>query len=267
MRVDEDFIEAAGLKIVKGRNFDRGTDKKGAYIIGESVAEVLDLEQPLGVECRSDIHGDVEPIVGVFKDFHFSSLHNRIEPLVLEYRPAWTGYLFVKVDSGRFGEVLEFLRQKFDEVAPDHLFSYVFMDEYFNRNYEVENRSYGLFRIFSMIALLVACLGLFGLTVYAAEIRVKEIGIRKVLGASVPSITMLMSREFILWVIIANIIAWPAAYLSMNRWLANFAYRVHIHMWTFVFSSVLVILFALLTVSYQAVRAAISDPVDSLRYE
>jgi putative ABC transport system permease protein len=267
MRVDEDFIEASGLQIILGRNFDRASDQKGAYIIAESVAEALHLEQPLGVECRSDVHGDVEPIVGVIKDFHFASLHNRIEPLVLEYRPNWTGYLFVKVENGRFGEVLEFLRQKFDEVAPGHMFSYVFVDEYFNRNYDIENRSYGLFRVFSMIALLVACLGLFGLTVYAAEIRVKEIGIRKVLGASIPSITLLMSKEFILWVIIANIIAWPAAYLAMNRWLSNFAYRVHIHVWTFVFSAALVVLFALLTVSYQAIRAAFSNPVDSLRYE
>jgi putative ABC transport system permease protein len=267
IRVDEDFIESAGLEIVKGRNFDRVSDQKGAYIIAESVAEALDLEQPLGVGCRSDLHDGVAPIVGVIKDFHFSSLHNKIEPLVLEYRPIWTGYLFVRVESGRFGEALEFLRQKFDEVAPDHLFSYVFQDDYFNRKYEIENRSFGLFRIFSIIALLVACLGLFGLTVYAAEIRVKEIGIRKILGASIPSISVLMSREFILWVIIANLIAWPAAYLAMNKWLANFAYRVHIHVWTFVLSAALVFLFALLTVSYQAIRSAISNPVDSLRYE
>ncbi len=267
MRVDEDFIEAAGLEILQGRNFRRASDQKGAYIIAESVAEVLHLEQPLGLDCRSDIHDGTSPIVGVIKDFHFASLHNKIEPLVLEYRPIWTGYLFVRVESGRFGEVLEFLRQKFDAVAPDHLFSYVFQDEYFNRNYDIENRSYNLFRVFSMIALLIACLGLFGLTVYAAEIRVKEIGIRKVLGASIPNITILMSREFILWVIIANVIAWPAAYLAMTRWLANFAYRVHIQLWTFVLSAALVILFALGTVSYQAIRAAFSNPVDSLRYE
>jgi putative ABC transport system permease protein len=267
MRVDEDFIETAGLEIVKGRNFDKVSDQNGAYIIAESVAEALDLVQPLGVECRSDVHGEVAPIVGVIKDFHFASLHNRIEPLVLEYRPEWTGYLFVKAEVDRFGEVLEFLRQKYDEIAPDQLFSYVFQDEFFNRNYETENRSYRLFRIFALIALLVACLGLFGLTVYAAEIRVKEIGIRKVLGASIPSLTVLMSKEFILWVIIANILAWPAAFLAMNRWLANFAYRVHIHVWTFVFSTALVILFALATVSYQAIRTAFSNPVDSLRYE
>lgn len=267
MRVDENFIEAAGLEIVKGRNFDSVSDQKGAYIIAESVADVLGLEQPLGVECRSDVHGEVEPIVGVIKDFHFASLHSRIEPLVLEYRPNWTGYLCIKVEEGRSGEVLEFLRQKFDEVAPDHLFSYVFADDFFNRNYEMENRSYSLIRIFAMIALLVACLGLFGLTVYVAETRIKEIGIRKVLGASVPDIALLMSRDFILWVIIANIIAWPCAYMAMNQWLANFAYRVRIHIWTFVFSAALALLFAILTVSYQAIRAAVSDPVDSLRYE
>jgi putative ABC transport system permease protein len=267
MRVDEDFIETAGLEIVKGRNFDKASDQKGAYIIAESVAEVLNLEQPLGIECRSDVHDGTSPIVGVIKDFHFASLHNKIEPLVLEYQPVGTGYLFVRVENGRFGEALEFLRQKFHEVAPDHLFSYVFQDEYFNRNYDIENRSFGLFRIFSMIALLVACLGLFGLSVYAAEIRVKEIGIRKVLGASVPNIAVLISREFVLWVVLANIIALPAAYLTMNRWLANFAYRVYIHMWTFVFSAALVFLFALLTVSYQAARAAVSNPIDSLRYE
>ena len=184
-----------------------------------------------------------------------------------EYRPSWTGYLLVEVETGRFGDVREFLRQKFDEVAPNHLFSYVFMVEYFNRNYEIENRSYGLFRVFSIVALLIACLGLFGLTVYAAETRVKEIGVRKVLGASVANITVLMSREFILWVAIANVIAWPAAYLAMNRWLANFAYHVHINVWTFLFSAFLVILFALVTVSYQAIRTAFADPIDSLRYE
>lgn len=267
MRVDEDFIETAGLEILMGRNFDRSLDEKGAYIIAESVADVLHLEQPIGVECRSDVHDGVGPIVGVIKDFHFTSLHNRIEPLVLEYRPDWTGYLFVKVESGRFADVLEFLRQKFDEIAPDHLFSYVFVDEYFNRNYEIENRSYSLFRIFSIVALLVACLGLFGLTVYAAETRVKEIGIRKVLGASVTSITVMMSREFILWVVIANIIAWPAAYLAMTEWLTNFAYRVHINVWTFMLSAFLATLFALMTVSYQAIRTAVANPIDSLRYE
>jgi putative ABC transport system permease protein len=267
IRVDENFIETLGLDIVQGRNFDRVSDQKSAYIISESVAAALNLEQPLGVECRSDVHEGTAPIVGVIKDFHFASLHNPIEPLVLEYRPEWTGYMLVKVQGESFAETLQFLRQKFQEIAPGYLFSYVFVDDVFNRNYENENRAYDLFKVFSIIALLVACLGLFGLTVYAAETRIKEIGIRKVLGASAPSITLLLSREFVRWVLLANIVAWPAAYLAMNKWLENFAFRVHIQVWTFLISAALVMLFALVTVSYQAIKTASSNPVDSLRYE
>jgi putative ABC transport system permease protein len=267
VRVDEDFIETAGLEIVQGRNFDRGSDQKSAYIISESVAEALSLEHPLGIECRSDVHDGTAPIVGVIKDFHFASLHTPIEPLVLEYRPNWTGFLLGKVQSGKFGEVLEFLRKKFEEIAPHHLFSYLFIDEVFNQNYDNENRGYDLFKFFSMIALFVACLGLFGLTVYAAEIRIKEIGIRKVLGASIPNILILLSREFIYWVLIAHFIALPAAYFALNKWLENFAYRVHIHVITFLVSAGLVVLFALATVSYQAIKTAITNPAESLRYE
>lgn len=267
IRVDEDFIQTAGLEIVQGRNFDRVSDQKSAYIISESVVEALNLEQPLGVECRSDIRSGTAPIVGVIKDFHFASLHNPIEPLVLEYNPTWTEFMLVKAQSNRFAKVLVFLERTFAEIAPHHLFSYLFVDEVFNRNYENENRGYDLFKVFSVIALIVACLGLFGLTVYAAETRIKEIGIRKVLGASVPSITVLLSREFIRWVLIANIIAWPAAYFAMNKWLENFAYRVHIHLSTFVISAGLVLLLALATVSYQAIKAATANPSESLRCE
>jgi putative ABC transport system permease protein len=267
LRVDEDFIETAGLEIVQGRNFDRVADQKSAYIISESVAEALDLDQPLGIECRSDVHEGTAPIVGVIKDFHFASLHNSIEPLVLEYLPTWTHFMLVKSQSDSFAEVLEFLRQKFDQIAPHHLFSYLFVDEVFSRNYENENRGYDLFKVFSMIALLVACLGLFGLTVYAAETRIKEIGIRKVLGASIPNITILLSREFIWWVLIAHIVAWPAAYFAMYKWLENFAYRVHIHVITFMISAAMVLFFALATVSYQAIKTAMASPAESLRYE
>jgi putative ABC transport system permease protein len=267
IRVDEDFIETAGLEIIQGRNFDRVSDQKSAYIISESAAEALNLNRPLGIKCQSDVHDGTAPIVGVIKDFHFASLHNPIEPLVMEYLPTWTHYMLVKVRSNSFAEVLEFLRLKFDEIAPHHLFSYLFVDEVFNRNYENENRGYDLFKVFSVIALIVACLGLFGLTVYAAETRIKEIGIRKVLGASTPNITILLSREFIWWILIAHIVAWPVAYFTMNKWLVNFAYRVHIHIMTFMISAGMVLFFSLATVSYQAIKTAIANPTESLRYE
>jgi putative ABC transport system permease protein len=267
VRVDEDFIDTLGLKLVQGRNFDKGSDQGIAYIVSESVVEMLNLEQPLGIQCRSDIHSGTAPIVGVIKDFHHSSLHNPIEPLVLEYNPGWAGNLLVKVRDTRFNEVLGFLMQKFNEIAPDFLFQYQFVDDVFNHNYDMEEKSFDLFRAFSILALFVACLGLLGLAVYAAEVRTREIGIRKVLGASVPNIMMILSSEFVRWVLLANVVAWPLAYLAMHKWLENFAFRVEINVWTFVLSAALAFVFAVGTVGYQAIKTASTNPVKSLRYE
>jgi putative ABC transport system permease protein len=266
MRVDEDFLDTAGLEIVQGRDFDKRSDQNGAYIINESVIAALDLKQALGIPCRS-VHEGEAPIVGVVKDFHFASLHGPLEPFVLEYRPSWTNYVLVKVQGDSFQDVLTFLEGKFEEFAPGNLFSYAFVDEVFDRNYSQEIRALDLFKAFSVLALLVSCLGLFGLTVYSTEVRIKEIAIRKVLGASGSNIAFLLSKNFILWVLLANTVAWPLAYLAMNRWLQNFAYQVTINIWTFIISALLAFLIALITVSYQAVKAAISNPVDSMRYE
>jgi putative ABC transport system permease protein len=267
MRVDDDFIDTAGLELVKGRDFDKSSDQNGAYIINESTAAALDLEQPLGIQCRSDLHGGEAPIVGVVKDFHFVSLHSPLEPFVLEYLPSRTGYVLVKVQGESFQDVLTFLEGKFEEITPGNLFSYYFVDEVFDQNYAQENRALDLFKAFSLLALFVSCLGLFGLTVYSAEVRIKEIGIRKVLGASGSNIILLLSKDFILWVLLANILAWPTAYLAMTKWLQNFAFRIDINIWTFLFSALAALLIALATISYQAVKAAVSNPVGSLRYE
>ena len=267
MRVDDDFIETAGLELVQGRNFDKVSDQKGAFIINKSAAAALNLDQPLGIQCKSGIRKGEMPIVGVVRDFHFASLHSPLEPFVLEYWPANTNFMLIKVQGDNFQDVLTYMEGKFDEITPGNLFRYYFVDEVFDRNYADETRALGLFKAFSILALLVSCLGMFGLTVYSAEVRVKEIGIRKVLGASGSSIILLLSKKFILWVLLANILAWPVAFLAMNKWLSNFAYRVHIHVGTFVFSAALTILFALITVSYKAVQAALSNPSDSLRYE
>jgi putative ABC transport system permease protein len=231
------------------------------------VVAALDLKQPLGIPCRADAGEGEAPIVGVIKDFHFASLHSPLEPFVLEYRPSWTNYVLVKVQGDSFQDVLTFLERKFAEIAPGNLFSYAFVDEVFDRNYMQEIRALDLFKAFSVLALLVSCLGLFGLTVYSAELRIKEIGIRKVLGASGSSIALLLSKNFILWVLLANAAAWPLAYLAMNRWLQNFAYQIEINIWTFIISALLTFLIALITVSYQSFKAAISNPVDSMRYE
>ncbi len=267
LRVDEDFIRTAGLTLVKGRDFEGGPDRGPEYIVSESTAAILGLDEPLGVECLSDLHGGQYPIVGVIKDFHFASLHNPIEPLVLEYMPAAAGHLLVRAQAGQVPEVLKFLEAKVHELLPEFLFSYGFVDEVFGRNYRAEDRSYALFKVFSAVALFVACLGLFGLAVYAAESRIKEIGIRKTLGASVAAICGLLTRPFLAWVLIANAIALPAAYLAMQRWLRHFAFHARIQVWTFALSALLVILFAGLTVGYLALRSARENPVRSLRYE
>ena len=267
MRVDEGFIETAGLDLFQGRNFNKDSDLNGAYIINESVVAALNLDRPLGIECKSDVHEGEAPIVGVIKDFHFASLHSPLEPFVLEYRPSWTNFVLVKVRGDRFQDVINFLEGKFEEISPGTLFRYYFVDEIFDRNYTQESRALDLFKAFSILALLVACLGLFGMTVYSAEVRVKEIGIRKVLGASGSNIIFLLSKDFVRLELLANIAAWPTAYLAMNKWLQNFAYRVEINIWTFVFSALMALLIALATISYQAVKATVSNPVDSLRYE
>ncbi len=267
IRVDDDFIETSGLEIIQGRDFDKVSDQNGAYIINESVVAALDLKQPLGILCSSDVRDEEAPIVAVIKDFHFASLHSPLEPFVLEYRPSWTRYVLVKIQGDSFQDVLTFLEGKFEGIAPGNLFSYAFVDEVFDRNYVQEIRALDLFKAFSVLALLVSCLGLLGLSVYSAEVRIKEIGIRKVLGASGTNIVFLLSKNFILWVLLANAVAWPLAYVAMNRWLQNFAYQVEINIWTFIISAILAFLIALITVSYQAVKAAISNPVDSMRYE
>jgi putative ABC transport system permease protein len=267
IRVDEDFIKTAGLTVIRGRDFDAGPDQKSAYIVSESTVAALGLKDPLGVECLSDIHRGKAPIIGVIKDFHFASLHRPIEPLVMEYLPGEFNYLLVKVRDGRVPEVLEYLKEKSREINPNFLFTYQFADEVFDRNYRTEDQSYDLFKVFSAIALFVACLGLFGLAVYAAESRIKEIGIRKTLGASVPNICLLLSGTFFRWVLAANALALPMAYFAMEKWLRNFAYHTRTSVWTFAISSFLVLFFAMITVGYQAVKSAREDPVKSLKYE
>ncbi len=265
IRVDEDFIRTAGLTLVQGRDFAAG--QKSAYIISESTAGMLGLDEPLGVECLSDVHGGQAPIIGMIKDFHFASLHSPIEPLVLEYLPAAANYLLVRAQTGLAPEVIDILRKKTQEMSPGFIFDCTFVDEVFEGNYRAEDRSYDLFKVFSAVALFVACLGLFGLAVYAAESRVKEIGIRKTLGASVPGICLLLSGPFLRWVLVANVIALPAAYLAMRKWLQNFAFHTDIPAWMFVVAGSVVLGLAMATVGYQAMRSARENPIESLRYE
>ena len=190
-----------------------------------------------------------------------------IQPLCLDYRPSWFRYVIVRIKPTRIPEVLQFLEKRWELLQPSFPFEYSFLDETFDRQYRIEKKLSQVFTYFTFLAIFIACLGLFGLASFTAEQRTKEIGIRKALGASVSEIIWLLSKEFIRWVLLANLIAWPLAYLAMNKWLQNFAYRINIGVGTFALSALSALLIALLAVGFQAIRAARANPVDTLRYE
>jgi putative ABC transport system permease protein len=268
MSVDYDFIETYGIELVSGRNFAKefSTDLGGAYIINEAAVERFGWDSSLG-KTLTDTGGIKGKVIGVVKNFHFSSLHQGIEPLALFIDPKTFRYYTLRIRSQNISRSIAHLEETWKTFAPSRPFEYAFLDDQINRFYRSEQQLNKIFLYFSALAIFIACLGLFGLTSFTAEQRTKEIAIRKVMGASVSSLINLVSREFIKWIIAANIFAWPLSYFAMNRWLQNFAYRTDIGFGTFLFTAILSFVIALLTVSYQSLKAAVSNPVDTLRYE
>jgi len=272
MRVDYDFLETLGIEIKEGRNFSKefATDASEAFILNEAAVEKMGWESPLGKQLEwlpGPGRSKRGTVIGIIKDFHFESLHQRIEPLVLHIWPQSFSYFLVRIRPTSIKGTLSFIKNKWEEFAPNYPLVYSFLDEDSDKLYKSEQRLGKIFVYFSALSIFIACLGLFGLTLFAAEQRTKEIGIRKVLGASVPRIVFLLSKEFTKWVLLANIIAWPIAYYAMSRWLQNFAYRISIEPWIFVLAAALSFVVALLTVSYQAIKAALANPAEALRYE
>jgi putative ABC transport system permease protein len=259
--VDPDYMATMGLKIVEGRNFLKGSDRNRAYILNESGAREFGMDSPVGESVSR------KTVVGVVKDFHFRSLHHEIGPLLLAYQTDANPIANVRLSTENVSQTIAFIKETCNDLVPGSPFEYHFFDESFEALYQRELKFEKLFFFFSAFAIIIACLGLFGLASFMAEQRTKEIGIRKVLGASVGSVTMLLIREFTKWVVLANVIAWPIAYFAMNRWLQNFAYRISTEAWVFVVSGLIVLCIALLTVSAKAIKAAVSNPADSLRYE
>lgn len=275
--IDDEYVKANGLQIIAGTDLSRqdvlDANKEDYsksyyhYIINESAAKALGW-QPADAIGKKMFLGEQRPgeVKAVIKDFHFASLHNPIEPLVL-FPGDWGNTLIVKVSGQNLAKTIAFLQAKWKQTAPHRPFEYRFMDEDFNKLYEAEMRTAKVFNIFSAIAILLACLGLFGLSAYSAKQRIKEIGIRKVLGASAVNITLLLSNSFIKLVLVAFVIACPIAWFVMNKWLQDFTYRIEISWWMFVLAGLLALLIALITVSFQAIKAAVTNPVKSLRTE
>jgi putative ABC transport system permease protein len=269
--VDYDFIDLYGIKILKGRNFSRDfpSDKQGAYLLNETAVKSLGWEAPIGRDFFGE--GDEKSrgkIVGIVKDFHLLSLHNKIEPLYFYLKPGIeSDYLSVKIRGNNIPVTIKFLEENMKIFSPAYPFEYAFFDDIFASVYRAEQNLGDAFGIFAFTAILIACLGLFGLASLSAESRTREIGIRKVLGATVTNVTLMLSKEFTRWVLLANIIAWPTAFYFMSNWLQSFAYRASLGIEIFILSGLLALLIALGTVSYQSIRAAAANPVESLRYE
>jgi len=267
-RIDPDYLNTLGMELLKGRNFskDRGTDST-AMILNESAAKILGYADPLGKNIYSLINNaQAYTVIGVVKNFNYESLKQNIGPLcfILERH---TGLASFKVDAAQLPGILKAAEKNWKAMAPGMPFSYDFLDDSFNAMYRAEMRIGKIAMIFSLLAIFIACLGLFGLATFIAEQRTREIGIRKVLGANVQGIVRLLSGEFVKLVLIAFCIAVPLAWWFMYKWLEDFAYRINISLWIFIVAGMITLLIALLTVSYQAIRSAISNPIKSLRTE
>ncbi len=265
--VDEDFLDVLNIGLAAGRDFapDSPGDSTQAVFVNEAML------RRLGWKDRTDglveVNKKKVPITGVIKDFHLRSLHHKIEPLVLRFAPKKGSSLLVRIAPKNIPSTLSYAKKQFEKVNPGKPFEYTFLDETFDRQYHADEQKGNLFLSCAGIAIFIACLGLFGLATFTAEQRTKEIGVRKVLGASVASIVTLLSKDFLKLVLIAIVIASPIAWYAMNEWLADFAYKIDIEWWYFALAGVLAVGIALLTVSFQSVKAALMSPVESLRSE
>ncbi len=268
--VDDDFISEYGLEVIAGRAFQRemATDASMAFVLNEAAVSTFGFSSPEeALGQRLTRGGENGSIVGVVKNFHIKGFQSEIQPHIMQLRRKGFSMLTLTVNTENLAETLEFIERKWQELQLGNTFSYFFLDEDFNRQYNSEERMGKLFSVFTVLGIIIAVLGLFGLASFMAEQRTKEIGIRKVLGATIANVVALLSKDFVKLVLLSNVIAWPVAWWAMNKWLQNFAYRIEISWWVFVLAGGLALVIALLTVSTQAVRAALANPVEALRYE
>jgi putative ABC transport system permease protein len=275
-RVSHDYLRTLQVEPVAGRDFSREitTDTLQACIINEAAAHFLGWTPATAVGKQlAEIGGGnndtdlMRTVIGVVKDFHVESLQEAIKPAIFTIGKSVLRFAMVRVRTTNLPETLASLQAQWQALLPNHPYEYFFLDADFGRLYEKERRLGRIAGSFAFLAVFIACLGLFGMASFVAQQRTKEIAVRKVLGASVSGIIGLLSKEFVKLVLIANFIAWPIAYYAMNRWLQDFAYRIDLGAWIFLLAGAVIAAIALLTVSYQAINAALTNPVEALRYE
>ncbi|GAB3336174.1 ABC transporter permease [Larkinella ripae] len=265
MAVDEEFVPFFKMTMQQGANFTGGVADSLHFILNETAVKAARIKDPIGKRFKLwDREGT---IVGVVKDFHFATMKQKIEPSVLYYEPRHAGRIYIKTTGKDAPEAIAAAERLWKRYNPDYPFNYAFLDQTFDNLYKGEQRTGTLFTVFATIAILISCLGLFGLVAYTAQVRTREIGVRKVLGASVLGIIQLLAKDFVKLVLIAIVIAVPVAWYAMDQWLAGFAYRIAVQWWMFAGAGLLALTIALLTVSFQSIKAAVVNPVKSLRSE
>ena len=263
--VDYNFLATMEMEVIKGEDFILGRSYDNSVIINEEMADLMGKESVIGMTLRQS--DQARKIVGVVKNFHFNSLQNAIEPLVLELEPRSMDNLLIRIQGGDTASALDFIKQSWERIIPQYPFRYSFLEDDYQSNMLGLTRTGYLLSVFSILAILISCLGLFGLSSYSAVQKTREIGLRKVMGASVFSIIKYISREFIYLVLIANILVWPLAYYLLNQWLQRFAYHARLSLEIFVVAALLTLGISLLTICFQTIKAARTNPINSLRYE
>jgi putative ABC transport system permease protein len=281
LAVDDQFLKTYEMSLLKGRNFSENPADSSKVLINETAASLMGIKEPSEqmIEIPSiDFNGSVRSldqpfrarVVGITKDFNFRSLREKIAPMIMAYKdgtPHSIDYFTVRLNTDKAEQTLKQLESILHKIDAGHLFEYNFLDKQWDVFYREDQKRQTIFLAVAIMTILIACLGLFGLATYAAEQRIKEIGIRKVLGASVGSIVNMLSKDFLKLVAIAALIAIPVAWWMMDTWLNDFAYRTKIYWWVFVIAGIIALLIALCTVSMKALKAAVSNPVKSLRTE
>lgn len=262
LSADENYLSLFDMKIKEGRFFLKEfSSDNSAIVINEAAAKVMGMDEPIGKILEGS------EIIGVIKDYHFQSLHDKINPQIFYYNAENAKCLLIKLSSDNISKSLMALQKSWTSINPGYPMEFQFVDEHQEQMYMAETRVEKIINIFTFLALFIACLGLFGLTSFVSEQRTKEIGVRKVLGASILGILLLLNKEFTKWILFSNLIAWPVAYFGMSKWLHSFAYRIEINWWFFAVSGAVALSLSLMTVSVQTIKAALANPVESLRNE
>jgi hypothetical protein len=265
-RVAFDYVETMKIEMAEGRSFSQNfsSDTTNAFLINEEMARIMGGGSVVNKRFDFGVEGT---IVGVMKNYHFQSVSEHIEPLAIRCSLRNINYILIRLAPGDIKSSLDIVEKTWKQIVANYPFEYRFLNEELNERYEFGDRVSDLLKYFAVLAIVIACLGLFGLASYSAEQRTKEMGIRKVLGASMGGLIMLMSRDFSKWVLISNLIAWPISWYVMDKWLSDFAYRISISWSTFVIAGIMTLIIAMLTVLYQSIRAATANPVESIKYE